>query len=110
MPQFAAGLSTQISFRRDVVNGQRREISQHRSKCTGRTAFYNAKEFIDVLHIYVEDSLSLMNDIHSGLNNGHEQILLFVHSLKSIVNNAGARRLVAVAQKQEMPIKQKNMR
>lgn len=60
------------------------------------------------MHIYVEDSLSLLNDIHSGLNNGHEQILLFVHSLKSIVNNAGARRLAAVAQKQEILIKQKN--
>ncbi|MEQ8288877.1 MAG: Hpt domain-containing protein [Gammaproteobacteria bacterium] len=65
-------------------------------------------EYIDILHIYLEDSLSLMNDIHSGFNNYHEQILLPVHTLKSSSKNVGARRLAAVAQKMEILVKEKN--
>lgn len=65
-------------------------------------------EYIDILHIYLEDSLSLMNDIHSGFNNCHEQILLSVHTLKSSSKNVGARRLAAVAQKMEILVKEKN--
>ena len=58
-------------------------------------------EFLDVLQVYLDESLSLMNDIHTAFDENREQILPAVSALKSGSMDVGARRLAALAQRLE---------
>ncbi len=58
-------------------------------------------EFHEVLRIFLEDSLSLMTDIHTGFENQFDQVLIAIYKLKSTSNNVGARRLAALLQRIE---------
>ena len=58
-------------------------------------------EFNEVLRVFLEDSLSLMTDIHTGFENQFDQVLVAIYKLKSTSNNMGARRLAALSQRIE---------
>ncbi|GJM04121.1 MAG: hypothetical protein DHS20C09_01120 [marine bacterium B5-7] len=62
-------------------------------------------EFIDVLKIYMDESVSLMSDIHSGFSDESDELLRAVHTLKSSSLNVGAMRLADTAANMEVLVK-----
>lgn len=47
-------------------------------------------EFIEVLQLYLEESVSLMSDIHVGFSEGPDKLLHAVQALRSSSHNVGA--------------------
>ena len=66
-------------------------------------------EYTEVLQIYLEESINLMTDVHSGFLEDSENLLRAVHTLKSCSNNVGARRLGTIAEKMEALLKDNNV-
>ncbi len=62
-------------------------------------------EFDEVISIYLEDSLSLMSDIHDAFIHDPESITRPIHTLKSSSHSVGAKQLAAVAQQMETLVK-----
>ena len=62
-------------------------------------------EFIDVLKIYMDESVSLMSDIHAGFSEEPDVLLRAVHTLKSSSLNVGAMRLADIAANMEALVK-----
>ena len=66
-------------------------------------------EFTEVLQIYLDESISLMTDIHTGFDEESDSLLRAVHTLKSSSYNVGAKRLGFIAEKMEALIKIKDI-
>jgi HPt (histidine-containing phosphotransfer) domain-containing protein len=62
-------------------------------------------EFIEVLQLFLEDSISLMSDIHAGFSSESELLLHAVQTLKSSSINVGAMRLAEINEKIEAFVK-----
>ena len=58
-------------------------------------------EYVEILQIYLDESVKLMSDIHAGFTDEPENLLRAVHTLKSSSNNVGAKRLAEVSKKME---------
>jgi HPt (histidine-containing phosphotransfer) domain-containing protein len=58
-------------------------------------------EFTDVLQIFLDESVSLMSDIHAGFEEELDSLTRTVHTLKSCSKNVGAMRLGGIAEKME---------
>ena len=58
-------------------------------------------EYVEILQLYLDESLKLMSDIHAGFSNEPENLLRAVHTLKSSSNNVGAKRLAEISKKME---------
>lgn len=54
-------------------------------------------EFTDVLQVFLEDSISLMSEIHAAFNEESENRISAVEALKSCSNNVAATHLGMVA-------------
>ncbi len=63
-------------------------------------------EFHDVLHAFLEESLSLMNDIYSGFDSANELLPAALEELKSSSSSIGAKRLSSIVQKMELLVRQ----
>ncbi|MCZ6803590.1 MAG: Hpt domain-containing protein [Proteobacteria bacterium] len=66
-------------------------------------------EYTEVLQIYPEESINLMTEIHSGFAEDSENLLRFVHTLKSSSKNVGVMRLGFIAEKMEVLIRDNNV-
>ncbi len=62
-------------------------------------------EFVDVLKLYMDESLGLMSDIHAGFSQESDELLRAVHTLKSSSLNVGAMCLGDIAANMEALIK-----
>jgi len=62
-------------------------------------------EFVDVLKLYMDESVSLMSDIHAGFSQESDELLRAVHTLKSSSLNVGAMRLGDIAANMEALVK-----
>ena len=62
-------------------------------------------EFADILQVYLDDSISLMSEVHSGFNEQHDALLRAAHTLKSSSNNVGAKRLGDISERIERYVK-----
>jgi len=62
-------------------------------------------EYIEILQIYLEESINLMTEIHSGFAEDSENLMRFVHTLKSSSKNIGVMRLGFIAEKMEALIR-----
>lgn len=62
-------------------------------------------EFAEILQIYLDESVSLMSDIHNGFNEESDSLLRAVHTLKSSSNNVGGTVLGEVAARMEALVK-----
>lgn len=66
-------------------------------------------EFTDVLQMYLDESITLMTEIHTGFDDETDSLLLGVQALKSSSYNVGAKRLGFIAEKMEVLIKTKEI-
>lgn len=55
-------------------------------------------EFTEVLQVFLEESVSLMSDIHEDIEVAPENAVKKIHTLKSCSNNVGAIQLSGVAE------------
>ena len=55
-------------------------------------------EFADVLQVFLEESVSLMSDIHAAFDEESGDLTRSVHTLKSCSKNVGAVRLGNIAE------------
>lgn len=55
-------------------------------------------EFTEVLQVFLEESVSLMSDIHEDIEEAPENVVKKIHTLKSCSNNVGAIQLSGVAE------------
>lgn len=62
-------------------------------------------EFAEVLQMYLDESLTLMSDVHDGFSEESDKLIRAVHTLKSSSNNVGAKRLGEIAAKMEALVK-----
>jgi PAS domain S-box-containing protein len=62
-------------------------------------------EFIEVLKLYMDESVSLMSDIHAGFSEEPDELLRAVHTLKSSSLNVGAMCLGDIAANMEALVK-----
>ncbi len=62
-------------------------------------------EFIEVLQLYLEESVTLMSDIHAGFSEEPDKLLRAVHTLKSSSSDVGAKCLGEISAKMEALIK-----
>ncbi len=62
-------------------------------------------EFVEVLKLYADESVSLMSDIHAGFSQEPDELLRAVHTLKSSSLNVGAIRLGDIAANMEALVK-----
>lgn len=62
-------------------------------------------EFVEVLILYMDESVSLMSDIHAGFSQAPDELLRAVHTLKSSSLNVGAMRLGDTAANMEALVK-----
>ena len=62
-------------------------------------------EFIEVLKLYMDESVSLMSDIHAGFSEEPDELMRAVHTLKSSSLNVGAMRLGDIAANMEALVK-----
>ena len=89
-----------------MSNAQTSDISQLIDKDTlEELQAIMEDEYIEVLQIYLDESLSIMTDIHAGFKEGSDSLLRLVHTLKSSSNNVGAKKLGEIAEKMETLIK-----
>jgi len=58
-------------------------------------------DFTDVLQIFLEESVSIMSEIHTGFEENSDSLIRAVHTLKSCSRNVGAMQLGMVAEKME---------
>jgi len=58
-------------------------------------------DFTDVLQIFLEESVSIMSEIHTGFEETSDSLIRAVHTLKSCSRNVGAMQLGMVAEKME---------
>lgn len=58
-------------------------------------------EFTDVLQVFLDESVSLMSEIHAGFNEESDDLTRVVHTFKSCSKNVGALRLGDMAEKME---------
>ncbi|MEO1926283.1 MAG: Hpt domain-containing protein [Gammaproteobacteria bacterium] len=49
------------------------------------------EEFVDVLQVFLEESVNLMSEIHTGFEEESENLTRAVHTLKSCSKNVGAK-------------------
>ncbi len=63
-------------------------------------------EFYDVLYVYLEESLSLMNDIYIGFESANELLPAALDALKSSSSSLGAKKLSAIIHKMELLVNQ----
>jgi PAS domain S-box-containing protein len=66
-------------------------------------------EFMEVLQLFLDESVSLMSDIHAGFSEEPDKLSRSVHTIKSSSRNVGAMRLGQVAEKMEALIKAENI-
>lgn len=62
-------------------------------------------EFVDVLRLYLDESVSLMSDIHVGFSEEPGELLRAIHTLKGSSLNVGAMRLAEIAANMEALVK-----
>ncbi len=62
-------------------------------------------EFVEVLRLYLDESVSLMSDIHAGFSQEPDELLRAVHTLKSSSLNVGAIRLGDITANMEALLK-----
>jgi PAS domain S-box-containing protein len=62
-------------------------------------------EFTEVLQLYLDESVSLMSDIHAGFSEEPDKLLRALHTLKSSSRNVGAMRLGDIAANMEALVK-----
>jgi len=62
-------------------------------------------EFVEVLKLYMDESVSLMSDIHAGFSQEPDELLRAVHTLKSSSLNVGAMHLGDIAANMEALVK-----
>ncbi len=62
-------------------------------------------EFVEVLKLYLDESVSLMSDIHAGFSEEPDELLRAVHTLKSSSLNVGAMRMGDIAANMEALVK-----
>ncbi|GEM_PF-2298770 len=58
-------------------------------------------EFTDVLQVFLDESVSLMLEIHTAFDEQSDNLIRVVHTLKSCSKNVGAMRLGGVAEEME---------
>ncbi len=58
-------------------------------------------EFADVLQIFLDESVSLMSEIHTAFEEESDNMTRAVHTLKSCSRNVGAMHLGMIAEKME---------
>jgi HPt (histidine-containing phosphotransfer) domain-containing protein len=54
-------------------------------------------EFIDILQLFLEESINLMSEIHAAFVEESDNLIRVVHTLKSCSKNVGAMRLGGIA-------------
>jgi len=59
------------------------------------------EEYTDVLQIFLEESVSLMSEIHTAFAEETDNLTRAVHTLKSCSRNVGAKHLGNIAEKIE---------
>ena len=67
------------------------------------------EEFVDVLQVFLEESVNLMSEIHTGFEEESENLIRVVHTLKSCSKNVGAMRLGGIAEKMEACLVRKDV-
>lgn len=58
-------------------------------------------EFVDVLQIFLDESVNLMSEIHAAFNEESDNLTRSVHTLKSCSRNVGAMYMGNIAEKME---------
>jgi len=66
-------------------------------------------EYTEVLQIYLEESISLMSDIHTAFDEESDNLIRAVHTLKSSSKNVGAVQLGDIAAKMEALLNDNNV-
>ena len=59
------------------------------------------EEFAEVLQVFLDESVTLMSEIHAGFEEQADNLTRSVHTLKSCSKNVGAMRLGSIAEKME---------
>ncbi len=66
-------------------------------------------EFSDVLHVFLEESVSIVSDIHVAFKEETENIEMAVSTLIACCNNVGATRLGAIAETMQEYLSKKDI-
>jgi histidine phosphotransfer protein HptB len=66
-------------------------------------------EFTDVLQIFLDESVSLMSEIHTAFDEESDNLTRVVHTLKSCSKNVGAMRLGNVSEEIEAHLVNKDI-
>ena len=66
-------------------------------------------EFIEIIQLYLEESITLMSDVHDGFAGNNQDLLRSVHTLKSSSKNVGAMHVGEIAGTMEALVKDGNV-